>query len=363
MSSASMSSAPSLSPASPTPTADPSALPTTVVSRQLWTTADVALLKTPGSTDEIEVHLGANFPVLATSESATLDGCLWLAVEWQTSGRSGKGWLPAAATTTDRPDGAATAGIDALDEDLEEYLEALGPRAGVAVLDLTRGTTYGYNSGRSYYVASSVKVPIMLTLMSQVEHLGRKLTGHELFLLKGMIENSNNKAADELYLEIGEDKGLGAFMSEIGVAGLAAKPARIGWGYSTITPAAMATLLKRLHEGSILDAADRAIAIHYMETIEAGQRTGVGDSSPVGATIAMKDGWIDVHDYAAPYVVNSSGIVTIDCETYVVSIYTDRDPTYTAGFAIVRYVARVVGQRLVPDRVHVGTCPASGGRV
>jgi beta-lactamase class A len=340
----------------------PSPLPTAVVSRELWITTDVAVQRTPGATDTAVVHLGANYPVLATLASATVAGEAWIEVEWKTPSRTGKGWLPASATTADGPRGTATAGIDALDVGLEEYLEALGPRVGVSVRDVTRGTTYGFNANRSYYVASSVKVAIMLTLMSQVEHLGRSLTGHERFLVKAMIENSNNKAADELYLEIGADEGLEAFMSEIGIAGLDAKTAEIGWGYSTITPAAMSALLERLHEGSILDAADRATALHHMRTIEAGQTTGVGDSSPIGATIAMKDGWIDVHDRLGPYVVNSSGIVTVDCETYVISIYTDRDPNYTAGFAIVRRVARVVGERLIPDWEHVSTCLAAAGQ-
>jgi beta-lactamase class A len=333
-----------------------------MVSRELWITTDVAVRRTPGASGEVEVHLGANYSVLATFASATVAGETWLEVEWKSPSRAGKGWLPVSATSSSGSRGTAKAGMDALDDGLADYLSALGERVGVAVIDVTRGASYGYNASRSFYVASSVKVAIMLTLMSQVEHLGRALTGHEKFLLKGMIQNSNNLAADDLYVRIGADVGLGAFMSEIGIAGLVAKPAAIGWGYSTITPAAMAALLQRLHEGSILNTADRALALHHMQTIEAGQTTGVGDSSPIGATIAMKDGWIDVHDRLGPYVVNSSGIVTVDCETYIIAIYTDRDPTYTAGFNIVRHVARVVGQSLLPDWERVSTCLAAAGQ-
>ena len=346
---ASVAAAASASRAPATLVPSPSAVATAVAPRELWTSTDVALTTIPGKDGKIAVHLGPNFPLAATLNSAIVDNCTWLEVAWRTAGRAGTDWLPASAVTTTQPAAAATADFDALDEELAEYLASFGPTLGVAVLDVTRGTTYAYNATRSYYAASSMKVPIMLTLLSQIEDLGRQPTGYELSLLKWMIENSNNKSADELYEEIGAEKGIRAFMTSISVSGLSASPKENGWGYSRITPAAMAALMKRLHDGTILNASDRALALRYMSTIENGQRTGVGDSSPAGATIAMKDGWIDVHDAAGPYVVNSSGIVTVGCETYIVAIYTDRDPTYTAGFKIVRQVARMVGESLMPD--------------
>ena len=71
---------------------------------------------------------------------------------------------------------------------------------------------------------------------------------------------------------------------------------------------------------------------------------GVGDSSPAGATIAMKDGWYGpIDDPSGPWVVNSSGIVTLGAETYILSIYTDHDNGSGPGYTIVRHVAKSVG--------------------
>jgi hypothetical protein len=45
--------------------------------------------------------------------------------------------------------------------------------------------------------------------------------------------------------------------------------------------------------------------------------------------------------------VNSSGIVTLGAETYIISVYTDHDSTAAVGYQIVRHVCKVVGQRLM----------------
>jgi hypothetical protein len=85
-----------------------------------------------------------------------------------------------------------------------------------------------------------------------------------------------------------------------------------------------------------------------MRHIESDQQVGVGDSSPAGAIVEMKDGWIDIDDTTSgPYVMNSSGIVSKAGETYVIAIYTIRNRNYPVGFAIARHVALVVGQKLM----------------
>jgi beta-lactamase class A len=289
--------------------------------------------------------LGTNFPLTLTSESATVDGKLWDQVAWQTAGRHGTGWLPASALRMSRPSGAATASFDALDTDLAAYLAKLGAHVGVEVFDVTRGVTYTYNAGREFLVASSMKVPIMLTLLAQLETKGRQPTSGELALLTTMIENSNNDSASALYEEIGYQSGIAAFMRRLGISGLAPASPTTGWGWSVIMPATMVSLLARLHAGTILTAADRALALRLMEHVESDQQVGVGDSSPDGATVALKDGWVPGPD--GLYVMNSSGIVTVGGETYIAAVYTTDDNSLEDGFDIVRHVCDVIGDRLV----------------
>lgn len=312
----------------------------------MWTAKAVAPTAAADPKSAVEAHLGANFPIILTTKTATVEGKLWYEAKWQTPGRTATGWLPAEAVVEAKPTAEATADIDSLDEELSEFLDSYGTRVGVAVYDVTRGITYGHNADRPYYVASSMKVPIMFTLLSQLEAAGKRPTGHQMSLLATMIENSNNRSATALYDQIDAEKGVKAFLKKYGLSGLKPNDAAHGWGYSTVTPLGMVALLRRLNAGTILDATDRATAVRLMTHVTPHQRVGVGDSSPAAATVALKDGWIDVHDGRGPFVMNSSGIVTLGGETYILAVYTDQDRSYGAGFKIVRHVCDIVGKRL-----------------
>lgn len=313
-----------------------------------WTNKAVAVSGEAGTESTVQAHLGANFPLVLTGKSSTVGDGRWYEASWQTPGRKGTGWLPASSIVMTKPAGGAVAGIDALDTTLAAYLDKLGTRIGVDIFDETRGVTYTYNAGLSFFCASSVKVPIMLTFLTQLEAKGKEPSSSELHLLRTMIENSSNASAETLYGKIGAQAGIKAFMSGIGLSGLV--PNKPGWwGHSTITPATMVALLTKLHQGTILTEAHRELALGYMENIDSAGRVGVGDSSPEGATIAMKDGWTSALDGTGTYVVNTSGIVTLGAQTYIASVYTDHDSSYGEGWKIVRYVCKLAGQDLMPE--------------
>jgi beta-lactamase class A len=320
-----------------------------------WTNQAVALSPAAGDETSASVHLGANFPLVLTEQSPAADGSLWFRATVQTPGRQAFGWLPASSVTFLQPAGGATAGVDALDVDLAAYLNGLGNRIGVDVFDVTRGVEYKYNADLSFYAASSMKVPIMLALLAQLDARHREPTADQLALMTEMIENSINDAATELYKEVGWQRGMRQFMDKVGIGGLYAEVPTIGWGHSTITAAAMVALLSGLNDGTILADDDRAFALRLMRHIESDQRVGVGDSSPAGATIAMKDGWTSAADEQGPYVMNSSGIVTLGGETYVIAVYTSGNRSYPEGFDITRHVCKVVGEKLM------GPAQGSGG--
>jgi hypothetical protein len=83
-----------------------------------------------------------------------------------------------------------------------------------------------------------------------------------------------------------------------------------------------------------------------MRHVDAAGQAGVGDTRPTGAIVEMKDGWTSIDDPAGPWVVNSSGIVTLGTETYIISVYTDSDNSTAAGLSIIRHVCKIVGQEL-----------------
>jgi beta-lactamase class A len=132
-------------------------------------------------------------------------------------------------------------------------------------------------------------------------------------------------------------------MQSVGISGLSA--ASGAWGWSTITPAAMVQLLALLQGGKILTPADRALALSLMQNIESDERVGVGTMAPAGATVALKDGWVNEPD--GLWAMNSSGIVTLGGETYIIAVYTGEGNTLDDGWAITEHVCDAVARALV----------------
>jgi hypothetical protein len=307
-----------------------------------WSTGAVTLRAEAGETAAAETSMGANFPFTLQGGAQWVNGSLWYPATWQTPLRHGTGWLAASALTRQQPSGVANAGFDALDPALAAYLAGFGGRVGAVVYDESRGITYQYNPSGSFIVASSVKVPIMLALFTKLEVQGRDPDNNEMYLLTTMIENSNNDSAQALYEEIGDAPGLGAFMAGVHIGGLNPSPGT--WGWSTITPPAMVSLLALLQQGKILTAAHRALALSLMEHIESDQQTGVGSTAPQSAVVAMKDGWVPGPD--GLWAMNSSGIVAVGSETYIISVYTQDDNDLSDGWGITQHVCSRVAQLL-----------------
>lgn len=232
--------------------------------------------------------------------------------------------------------------VDALSMHLSQYLSTLGPNVGVEVYDLTRQHSYSYNSTEQFLTASSIKVPIMLTFFGLSESQGREPNAQEMSLLTAMIEHSDNDAASALFDEIGGAAGIASFMQHAGINGLL--PNDGAWGYSRITPQAMVDLLTQLHDGTILTVTDRATAFYLMQHIEADQQWGVGDTAPTAASFAMKNGWVPGPD--GLWSVNTSGIVNVGGETYIISVYTQEQSSLADGQAIVQQVCATVSGAL-----------------
>lgn len=211
------------------------------------------------------------------------------------------------------------------------------------VYDVTHNRYYSYYAPSLFTIASSMKVPIMLTYFDMIEREGRGITGYEWWLLTTMIENSNNDSASALYYgEIGGAAGVASYMQRIGVTGLYPDP--YAWGWSVISPWAMVNMLTLLYEGRILTAYHRSLAFYLMENVEADQRVGVGDTAPPGATVAMKDGWVPAPD--GLWAMNSSGIVMTNSDTYIIAVYTQDNPSLWAGQSAVRQLCSMVASML-----------------
>lgn len=243
------------------------------------------------------------------------------------------------------PLGSVSSGFSSLDPTLAAYLSGLGNHVGASVYDLKRSHWYGYNADTPFITASSVKVAIMVALLRQLEARGRPPNSTELARLKAMIEHSDNDAATALYEEVGDQAGMRRFASQIGLTGFYPADSHTrGWGWSTITPSAMARLLTKLWRHRMLNESDRALALRLMSHVESDQRTGVGTTAPAGAFVAMKNGWVPGPD--GKWVMNSSGIVSTSLGTYVIAVYTAHNPSLWRGERIVVHVCAAVAAKL-----------------
>ncbi len=327
----------------------------------VWALGDTALLNAPGS-NTATAHVGQDFPLALSGDAAWSAGELWYHVTWQAPKTSGDGWVPAKAVTFTSPGKVpGWASFDLLSPDLAQYLADDDDNVGVVVYDFTRQRYYTYNMDGRFIMGSSMKVAIMLTFLNMTEREGREPTDDETCLLTAMIEHSDNNAASAFFFgypyalcgddfePIGGAQGVTHFMNQIGISGL--DPDQDAWGYSTVSPLVMVHLLTSLQDGKVLTQQDRALALNLMENIESDQQVGVGDTAPPGATVAMKDGWLQAEGpdgpETGPWAMNSSGIVTLGKETYIISVYTIGNNTLQDGQAIARHVCSAVASALI----------------
>ncbi len=310
--------------------------PVTLKAQQsVWTQAETILVDT-ANTKHVLAHVGQNFPLTLLGDVTWSGSTLWYHVQWFLPKSKRSGWASASSITFQSPGNAPVqASFDVLSSSLASYLSNLGTNTGVAVYDITRHRYYNYNSSTSFLTASSMKVPIMLTFLDMIEQQRREPSNDEINLLTTMIENSNNDSASALYFDsINGSQGINSYMQKIGVVGLT--PDDDAWGYSQIMPQAMVNLLTLLHNGKILNANHRSLALNLMENVEADQQMGVGDTAPNNATVALKDGWVTESDNL--WAVNSSGIITTGTETYVISVYTQEQTSLDDGQRIIHTI-------------------------
>lgn len=315
------------------------------VQQPVWAERETVLLDT-ANTQRVLAHVGQNFPLTLFGDTIWTGSTLWYHAQWSIPKSKRSGWVSASSITFQSPGNtSAEASFDALSPTLASYLSNLGPNTGVVVYDVTRQRYYGYNSSTSFLSASSMKVPIMLTFLDMLEQQDREPDNDEMNLLTTMIENSNNDSASALYFNsINGSQGITSYMQKIGIVGLNSDDD--AWGYSQITPQAMVNLLTLLHEGKILNSNHRALALNLMQNVETDQQVGVGDTLPTNANVALKDGWVTDTDNL--WAVNSSGIVTVGNETYVVSTYTQEQSSLDSGQTIIRTICGNIASLLIP---------------
>jgi Beta-lactamase enzyme family len=241
---------------------------------------------------------------------------------------------PASARVEGKPD--ATAQVAAL-------TSALGPTGvSIAVLNTVTGKSFTYGATGAMNTGSIVKLDILETLLLQHEDAHTALTSTEAAEATTMIENSDNNAAQALWVDVGSDPAVTIANKRLGPVDTVAGTDDY-WGLTTTDGADQVALLKNLvGSGGPLDAASKAFALSLMDNVEADQRWGVGVIADPGTTFANKNGWLAVDDDNERWLVNSDGIVTVHGQQVLISVLTQHDASEAAGITLVQQLAQAV---------------------
>jgi beta-lactamase class A len=248
------------------------------------------------------------------------------------------------------------------------------------VLDLSTGYTAGFNAARSMPAASTIKLPVMVEVFTQLEagrfDLQRRLTllasdkdygSGELCdepvgttyavstLVEKMIDISDNTATNMLIRLVGR-RSINRRMYELGLAHthLAGDVRTQGWGIRRTlrtSPSDLVHLLAMMARGELVDewSSNEMIAI-----LEADQyNTLIPAPLPNDVAIAHKTG--SLFD-----TLNDAGIVFAADSPYVIAVMTTALPSQDLGRSFIHTISRLTYAdelRLAQWRSANGTTP------
>jgi hypothetical protein len=215
----------------------------------------------------------------------------------------------------------------------------LGKHPGMTatVHDLATGKVWSYRPTTHDTMASIMKLDILETEL--YEH--GVLHGDDLENATGMIENSSNDDAQDLWDAEGGAAAVSAYNRRVGLTGTTPNTQGF-WGLSTTTAADQVTLLDHLAmPNPLLSPAERHQALRLMYTVEADQRWGVSAGLPHNTQVAIKNGWLPL-DHSPGWEVNSDGIVTGNGYHDDVSVLTTGARTEAVGIKWIQGLSRLM---------------------
>jgi hypothetical protein len=246
--------------------------------------------------------------------------------------------LVVTAPPTHNPDNPFTSRATAL------YLKGREGMITAAVYNVATGATFTYHNGYHDRTASIVKIDILADLLYESQQSGKPLTAKQQSLATSMVEASSDSAATKLWAAIGGRDAIDSFNALIGFKSTVPS---WSWGDISTTPLDQLQLLKVIAlPNSTLDTASREYEVTLMEHVIGGQQFGLGEGSPLQATVAMKDGWYD--EIPTGWQVNTTGFVQFQGRFYLATIMTESDPDETYGINTVTTLSSDIWKYLLP---------------
>ncbi len=200
------------------------------------------------------------------------------------------------------------------------------------------------HGGDRFQTASIVKADILETLL---HHYGGPLTGSTAETASGMIEDSDNDDATDLWDLAGGASGIAAYNEVAGLRHTSLNAAGY-WGETLTTAPDQVRLLARLALPSdVLTPAARRYQLGLMGDIDPGQDWGVTGGVPDRVTVALKNGWVPLASYT-DWEVNSIGWVHGEGRDYLIAVLTANDPSEQYGVNTIDGISSLVFRELRP---------------
>jgi hypothetical protein len=262
----------------------------------------------------------------------------------------GSGWGSAVLTTP------SSSPFPSAPQENERLTAALAPvrrhRTGTfaaGVIDAATGAVAVYHGGRLFHTASIVKVDILATLMLRHQRAGTWLGKRQRVLAAEMIENSDNRAATDLWDAIGRAGGLRKANRKLGLRHTTPGEG-VYWGLTSTTVDDQLRLLADLtSRNSPLSARSRSYELGLMRHVAADQAWGVTAAAAPGTWSAVKNGWLPDGSYTT-WVINSMGAIHDGGHEILVAVLSKDQPSESAGIAQAEAAARAVVSAIIHGR-------------
>lgn len=205
----------------------------------------------------------------------------------------------------------------------------------------TPGVFYGYRPNHPEWSASVLKAMLMVAYLDMPSVAGRGLTSYDTSLLTPMITESDNNAANQVDVIVGNAR-LSALAARVGMTHFV--PAAPIWGESEIT--ARDQTLFFLHIDSYVVKRHRAYAMHLLASIIPSQRWGIGEVAPRGWNLYFKGGW----GYGTGLIDHQVALFTRGCARFSIAVLTMYDGSHPYGKETLRQVFHILLRGLPTGR-------------
>jgi beta-lactamase class A len=218
---------------------------------------------------------------------------------------------------------------------LANYLATRSDVVTAALYNESTHLTYIYHPGVREVTASMAKIDILADLLWESQTTGHPLSENVEKLATAMIEYSDNKAAQTLYVRIGQLPAITTFNQSIGFTQTIES---WDWGLIDTTPRDQLNLLKTiLFPNHVLNTASQSYEQNLMENVADYERFGIPTGVPANAMVGVKNGWDP--ESTTGWQINSSGYVHLGHTYYLAVVMTQSNPSEAYGEEVVDRVA------------------------